>query len=82
MHGGRNNFILDDMFVLDLGSHEWSSAASAEAPGRRPPTRHGHIMTVHSERLYMFGGYDELGAYSSVLYSVAVPYSQVIGPNR
>lgn len=70
------------MFVLDLNTHEWTAAGVSEAPGKKAPTRHGHIMTVHSEQLYMFGGYDELGAYSTVLYSCAVPYSQPITPSR
>ena len=73
MHGGRNNFVLEDMFVLDLARKEWTDVA----PGAHtPPPRHGHLMAVHADKLYMYGGYDELGAWSDAMFCLPVPYDQ------
>ena len=73
VHGGRNNFVLEDLFVLDLVKKEWTDVG----PGSRtPPPRHGHLMTVHADKLYMYGGYDELGAWSDAMFCLPVPYDQ------
>lgn len=73
VHGGRNNFVLEDMFVLDLAKKEWTDIA----PGAHtPPPRHAHLMTVHADKLYMYGGYDELGAWSDAMFCLPVPYDQ------
>jgi len=73
VHGGRNNFVLEDMFVLDLARKEWTDVA----PGAHtPPPRHGHLMAVHADKLYMYGGYDELGAWSDAMFCLPVPYDQ------
>lgn len=73
VHGGRNNFVLEDLFVLDLAKKEWTDVA----PGAHtPPPRHGHLMTVHDDKLYVYGGYDELGAWSDAMFCLPVPYGQ------
>ena len=79
VHGGRNNFVLEDMFVLDLAKKEWTDVA----PGAHtPPPRHCHLMTVHADKLYMYGGYDELGAWSDAMFCLPVPYDQPFTPAR
>ena len=79
VQGGRNNFVLEDMFVLDLLRKEWTEAL----PGAKgPPARHGHLMTVHADHLYLYGGYDELGAYSDSMFRLAVPYGQAFTAAR
>ena len=65
--------MLEDLFVLDLAKKEWTDVA----PGAHtPPPRHGHLMTVHADKLYMYGGYDELGAWSDAMFCLPVPYGQ------
>lgn len=79
VHGGRNNFVLEDMFVLDLAKKEWTDVL----PGAHtPPPRHGHLMTVHQDKLFMYGGYDELGAWSDAMFCLPVPYDQLFTPAR
>lgn len=79
VHGGRNNFVLEDMFVLDLAKKEWTDVS----PGAHtPPPRHGHLMTVHQDKLFMYGGYDELGAWSDAMFCLPVPYDQPFTPAR
>lgn len=76
IQGGRNNFILEDLYVLDLMSSTWVEIPSA---GRAPPPRHGHLMVVHNQSLYLFGGQDDLGAATFNLYRLAVPHGESIG---
>ena len=79
VQGGRNNFVLEDMFVLDLLRKEWTEAL----PGAKgPPARHGHVLTVHADHLYLYGGYDELGAYSDSMFRLPVPYGQAFTAAR
>lgn len=73
VHGGRNNFVLEDMFVLDLAKQEWTDVP---AGAHTPPPRHGHLMTVHQDKLFMYGGFDELGAWSDAMFCLPVPYDQ------
>lgn len=73
VHGGRNNFVLEDLFVLDLAKKEWTDVP---AGAHTPPPRHGHLMTVQADKLYMYGGYDELGAWSDAMFCLPVPYGQ------
>jgi Galactose oxidase, central domain len=57
VHGGRSNFVLEDLYVLDFLTHSWSEVATG---GRAPLPRHSHIITVHQTQtqnaLYLFGG--------------------------
>ena len=61
------------MFVLDLARKEWTDVG---AGAHTPPPRHAHLMTVHADKLYMYGGYDELGAWSDAMFCLPVPYDQ------
>lgn len=65
--------------MLDLSKKEWTDVG----PGAHtPPPRHGHLMTVHADKLFMYGGYDELGAWSDAMYCLPVPYDQPFTPVR
>jgi hypothetical protein len=41
--------------------------------GSVPPPRHCHLVTVHDQTLYLFGGLDDLGAPSLRLFKLPVP---------
>jgi hypothetical protein len=41
--------------------------------GAMPPPRHCHLLSVHDQALYLFGGLDELGAPSLRLFKLPVP---------
>ena len=65
--------------MLDLLRKEWTEAL----PGAKgPPARHGHLLTVHADHLYLYGGYDELGAYSDSMFRLHVPYGQAFTAAR
>ena len=70
IHGGRNNFVLEDLHVLDFVDKVWTEVSSV---GRMPPPRHSHLMTMHKDHLYLFGGLDELGAQSMAMYRMHLP---------
>jgi hypothetical protein len=44
IHGGRNNFVLEDLHVLDFVNKSWTEISSV---GRMPPPRHSHLLTMH-----------------------------------
>eukprot|EP00899_Mesostigma_viride_P013144 jgi/Mesvir1/21830/Mv04215-RA.1 len=62
LHGGKNNFVLGDAYVLDTGKLRWGQLVT---DGRVPPPRFGHQSYVarctEYQRMYIFGGMDELG---------------------
>ena len=60
VHGGQNNLLLEDLFVLDLRAREWAEIVLPGA-GPAPTPRHSHCLAVAGGRLLLFGGYDELG---------------------
>ena len=43
------------------------------AIGRAPPPRHSHLVVMHSDHLYLFGGLDDLGAPSTAMYRMHLP---------
>ena len=51
LHGGLINILLEDLFEVDLSGQMWTL---------EPTPRHGHLMTVHADKLVMLRGYDEL----------------------
>lgn len=114
--GGRNNFVLEDLAVMDLISRSWLEVGTqsgrrvlrlqaqmrslmvrgecqclhpacavnvAVSPprartqvslgGAAPPPRHSHLLSVHDQSLFLFGGLDELGAPSLRLFKLPVP---------
>ncbi len=70
IHGGRNNFVLEDLHVLNFVDKSWTEISCV---GRLPPPRHNHLMTMFKDHLYLFGGLDELGAQSVALYRIQLP---------
>ncbi len=70
MHGGQSNFVLDDLFVLDLAAGAW---AEVHAAGRPPPPRHSHAAAAAGGRLWLFGGVDALTAPAATLHRLSLP---------
>jgi len=59
VHGGRASLLLDDLFLLNLSTKEWTEIT---IEGFMPSARHGHTMWVSDDRLYLIGGDgDQLG---------------------
>ena len=72
VHGGKNNFVLDDLWVLNLIRKEWSEiVVGSQSPH---PARQMHLMDMWSDQLYIFGGSDDLGGMSDRLYRMKLPY--------
>ena len=53
VHGGRNKFVLDDLFVLDLGRHEWATVGGLGDGGSPGLACHSHNIAVHTEHIYL-----------------------------
>ncbi len=80
VHGGKNNFVLDDLWVLNLIKKEWSEiSAGSQSP---LPARQMHIMDLSSDQLYIFGGFDDLGGVSDRLHAIKLPYGSTTAPTR
>lgn len=75
VHGGKNNFVLDDLWILNLIKKEWSEIiVGNQSPA---PARQMHIMDMFSDQLYIFGGSDDLGGISDRLYTIKLPYGSM-----
>ena len=75
VHGGKNNFVLDDLWMLNLIRKEWSEiVVGSQSPH---PARQMHIMDMWSDQLYIFGGSDDLGGMSDRLYKMKLPYGNM-----
>jgi len=70
VHGGQSNFVLDDLYVLDLAAGAW---AEVHAAGRPPPPRHGHAAAAAGGQLWLFGGVDALTAPAATLHRLSLP---------
>ncbi|KAK3273495.1 hypothetical protein CYMTET_18285 [Cymbomonas tetramitiformis] len=68
VHGGRNNFVLDDLFCMNSSTMTWMEV---QTQGRTPPARHGHVLTCVGNSLYIYGGQDELSGVSNNLYRLS-----------
>lgn len=71
LHGGRNNAVLDDLFVFDMMDRTWSEVVTDST--RPPPARHSHILTVYKDELVLFGGQGTLGGSATNLYKLPIP---------
>lgn len=71
VHGGQNTILLEDLFVLDLAAREWAEVALATS-ACAPSPRHSHALTVAEEKLYLFGGCDELGPAEQAMFCMAL----------
>jgi Kelch motif len=71
LHGGRSNFVLEDVFVLDLVTKTWAEVVvGGEEAG---PARHSHVSAVHDGHLYIYGGLNELGSTSDNMMVLTAP---------
>eukprot|EP00898_Chlorokybus_atmophyticus_P005213 jgi/Chlat1/5693/Chrsp38S05540 len=69
MHGGRSNFVLGDLYALDLKDLTWREV---QVEGRAPAPRHSHSAAVRNGRLLVFGGVGELGGALTGLYALTL----------
>ena len=67
VRGGRNNFVLDDLFYLDLNTFTWYEANKLLTPIKPSPS-YGQIMHEYMGNLYLLGGYHEMGGLVDSLY--------------
>lgn len=42
--------------------------------GRTPPPRHSHYLHHDGEHVYLYGGLNDLGAWSDAMFKVCLPY--------
>ena len=79
VHGGQNSLLLlEDLFVLDLRAREWAEISIA--PGPAPSPRHSHCMGVAGGRLFLLGGYDEMGLAGPTMFCMQLPAEDSHGP--
>ena len=70
VHAGRNNFILDDLYELDVSDPKNMTWTEVPTAGRPPPPCYGHQMTAMNGKLLTFGGFDELGGQIMKCFSL------------
>lgn len=63
VHGGHGNFILGDLFALDLVTMQWKELGLMGSPKLQ-----GHTLNVHGDHLWACGGVDEDGSPSTRLW--------------
>ncbi|KAK9804932.1 hypothetical protein WJX73_000485 [Symbiochloris irregularis] len=63
VHGGCGNFILGDLFALDLATLQWRELGLMGSPKLQ-----GHTLTVHGDHLWICGGLDEGGNANTRLW--------------
>ena len=67
VRGGRNNFVLEDIFYLDMNTYTWYEANKLLSPIKPPPS-YGGIMVEYMGDLYLVGGSHEMGGLVDGLY--------------
>ena len=67
IRGGRNNFVLDDIFYLDLNTYTWYEANKLLSPIKPSPS-FGQTMVEYMGNLYLVGGCHEMGGLVDSLY--------------
>jgi hypothetical protein len=70
VHAGRNNFMLDDLYSLDVTDPKNMTWMEVPTAGRPPPPCYGHQMAALNGTLYTYGGFDELGGQIMKCYSL------------
>ena len=61
VHAGRDNFVRDDLYELDISDPKNMVWSAIPTSGRAPPACYGHEMTFLNGMVYTYGGFDELG---------------------
>ena len=64
LYGGENNRILNDLHIFKVDNFEW---IKVQLVGLRLENRCAHSCVLSDTRMYIFGGYNELGFVSSDL---------------
>lgn len=70
VHGGRSNFVQDDLFAYNTKTGDWINIETMGRPGAQ---RHKHIMHATKGQLYIFGGLDDMGGLCSQMHRMAIP---------
>ena len=70
IHGGRSNFVQDDLYAYDTTTGNWINIETTGRPGAQ---RHKHMMVAHEANLYIFGGFDDMGGLCAQLHRLQIP---------
>ena len=68
LHAGRDNFVRDDLYALDLSDRANPAWEELAVSGRRPMPCYGHELAFVDGKLWTYGGFDELGGQCSKVY--------------
>ena len=68
LHAGRDNFVRDDLYALDLSDRANPAWEELTVSGRRPMPCYGHELAFVDGKLWTYGGFDELGGQCSKVY--------------
>lgn len=77
MHGGFSNFVLGDLFALDLTTMQWRELGPFTKPG---PKAQGHSLTIQGNYLWLFGGANEANVAQQRLFRLDI--SRISEPQR
>ena len=69
IRGGRNNFVLEDVFLLDLNTLTWFEMNKFSSALRCPPA-FGQTMQEYNGNLYLLGGNHERGGLIDHIYTL------------
>ena len=68
LHAGRDTFVREDLYALDLSDHANPTWKELAVSGRRPMPCYGHELAFVDGKLWTYGGFDELGGQCSKVY--------------
>lgn len=70
LHAGQDNFVRNDLYELDVSNREEMHWTLVNSVGRPPPPCHSHLLHSIDGKLYVAGGFDELGGQIIKFYSL------------
>lgn len=70
LHAGQDNFVRNDLYELDVSNREEMHWTLVNTVGRPPPPCHSHLLHCIDGKLYIAGGFDELGGQIIKFYSL------------
>ena len=68
LHAGRDNFVRDDLYSLDLSDKQNPVWEELTVGGRKPATCYSHVLACIDGKVFTFGGFDELGGSQSKMF--------------
>ena len=68
VHAGRDNFVRDDLYSLDMTDKANPVWELLVENGRKPAPCYGHVLACVDGKVFTFGGFDELGGQCSKVY--------------